>query len=650
MIPNLGLLSLLCAVALSLLLCSVPLVGAYYRRALFMRYAVPLSYGACLFITLSIVLLGYSFAVDDFSLMYVAQHSNSQLPIFFKIAAVWGGHEGSMLFWLFSLSIWTALVACLRDNVDPQINTYVLAILGLIMLGFCLFILLYSNPFVRVFPAAIEGRDLNPMLQDIGLIFHPPLLYLGYVGFAVSFAFAIAALLTGKMDSAVAHWSRTWALAAWICLTGGIILGSWWAYYELGWGGWWFWDPVENASLMPWLLGTALLHALMVTEQRGVFSYWSLLLAIFTFALSLLGTFIVRSGVLTSVHAFAVDPDRGMMLLLLLGLAVLGALTLFALRANTPPSAARFKLFSREISREMLLLLANVLLSVMTLIVLIGTFYPMLFTAFGLGSISVGAPYFNITFVPPALLILLVMGIAPFSRWKSLPAECLKIMVLLAIFAFVIGGVLAFMFDKVYPLVILALILSLWVIFSHLLVLRQLTLPRLSAVLAHIGIAITAIGITLSSYYSTETGVKMAAGSEISLSGYQFHYDETRLLVGANYTAEQAVISVTKNGKTVAQLLPERRHYTVRTMLMSEPGIASGVFHDLYVVMGEKVDKQNANLPSYALRFHYKPFIRWIWAGGLLMMSGAGCALWNQWRRKCRRKINLAENPQSEAV
>ena len=621
MIPDLGLLSLSGALALAILLSIVPLAGIYCRRALLIRYAAPLSYGVCLLITLSISFLGYSFATDDFSVMYVAQHSNSQLPLFFKVAAVWGGHEGSMLFWLFSLSIWTALVAALRSRMDRQINSTVLAILGLIMVGFCLFILLYSNPFERVFPAPMEGRDLNPMLQDIGLIFHPPLLYLGYVGFAVNFAFAIAALLSGRMDAAVAYWSRPWALAAWICLTAGIILGSWWAYYELGWGGWWFWDPVENASLMPWLSGTALLHALIVTEQRGTFSYWSLLLSIFTFALSLLGTFIVRSGVLTSVHAFAVDPDRGIMLLLLLGVAIVGALTLFALRANTQSAVARFSLFSREA----LLLMANVLLSIATLIVLIGTFYPMLFTALGLGSISVGAPYFNSTFVPPVLLILMVMGLSPLSRWKSMAPGQIKWLAALALLALIAGCTTALMFERFYPMVAVALVLSAWVIVSNLTFVRHLSLRRLGVLLAHCGVAVTAIGITLSSYYSTETGVKMGPGSESTLSGYQFHYDETRLLIGPNYTAEQAVIRVTREGKEVTLLMPERRHYTVRTMLMSEPGISWNLLADLYVVMGEKVDKQN-----YALRFHYKPFIRWVWGGGLLMVLGGGCSLWSK--------------------
>ncbi|MBK5074086.1 heme lyase CcmF/NrfE family subunit [Budviciaceae bacterium CWB-B4] len=635
MIPDLGLLSLSGALALAILLSIVPLAGIYCRRALLIRYAAPLSHGVCLLITLSISLLGYSFATDDFSVMYVAQHSNSQLPLFFKVAAVWGGHEGSMLFWLFSLSIWTALVATLRRRMDIQINSTVLAILGLIMVGFCLFILLYSNPFERVFPAPMEGRDLNPMLQDIGLIFHPPLLYLGYVGFAVNFAFAIAALLSGRMDAAVAYWSRPWALAAWICLTAGIILGSWWAYYELGWGGWWFWDPVENASLMPWLLGTALLHALIVTEQRGTFSYWSLLLSIFTFALSLLGTFIVRSGVLTSVHAFAVDPDRGIMLLLLLGVAIVGALTLFALRANTQSAVARFSLFSREA----LLLMANVLLSVATLIVLIGTFYPMLFTALGLGSISVGAPYFNSTFVPPVLLILMVMGISPLSRWKSMASGQIKWLVALALLAVITGCVAALMFDRFYPMVAVALVLSVWVIVSNLTFVRHLSLRRSGVLLAHCGVAVTAIGITLSSYYSTETGVKMGPGGQSTLSGYQFHYDETKLLIGPNYTAEQAVIRVTREGKEVALLMPERRHYTVRTMLMSEPGISWNLLADLYVVMGEKVDKQN-----YALRFHHKPFIRWVWGGGLLMVLGGGCSLWSKRGRKKDNAVICHQN------
>lgn len=630
MIPDLGLLSLLCALALSALLSIVPLVGIYRQRTLLIRYAMPLSYGVCLFTTLSILLLGYCFGTDDFSVLYVAQHSNSQLPLFFKLAAVWGGHEGSMLFWLFSLSVWTALVAALGKKVDILINARVLAILGIIMIGFCLFILLLSNPFERIFPSPLEGRDLNPMLQDVGLIFHPPLLYLGYVGFAVNFAFAIAALLSGKMDAAVAHWSRPWALGAWICLTGGIILGSWWAYYELGWGGWWFWDPVENASLMPWLLGTALLHALVVTEQRGAFSYWSLLLSIFTFALSLLGTFIVRSGVLTSVHAFAVDPGRGIMLLLLLGIAIIGALTLFAFKANTQSSAIRFNLFSREV----FLLLANVLLSIVTLIVLIGTFYPMLFTAFGLGSISVGAPYFNSTFVPPALLILLVMGFSTLSRWKSIPSSSLKKIMIPAGLA-VLGGVLfGLMFERVYPTVILAIALSLWVILGNLVFIQRITLRSLGVLLAHSGVAITAIGITLSSYYSTEVGAKMIPGSESSLSGYTFHYDETRLLVGPNYTAEQAVISVSSQGKAITQLMPERRHYTVRTMMMSEPGISWGLFGDLYVVMGEKVDGD-----YYALRFHYKPFVRWVWGGGLFMMLGGLCALWSKRSKRSSNSV-----------
>ncbi|WP_159567227.1 heme lyase CcmF/NrfE family subunit [Budvicia diplopodorum] len=628
MIPDLGLLSLLCALALSALLSVVPLVGIHRQRALLIRYANPLSYGVCLFVTLSIVLLGYSFGIDDFSLMYVAQHSNSQLPLFFKLAAVWGGHEGSMLFWLFALSVWTALVAAMGRRIDVLINVRVLAVLGIVMVGFCLFILQFSNPFERIFPAPLEGRDLNPMLQDIGLIFHPPLLYLGYVGFAVNFAFAVAALLSGKMDAAVAHWSRPWALAAWVCLTGGIILGSWWAYYELGWGGWWFWDPVENASLMPWLLGTALLHALAVTEQRGAFSYWSLLLSIFTFALSLLGTFIVRSGVLTSVHAFAVDPDRGIMLLMLLGVSVVGALVLFALKVNTQSAAIRFSPFSREV----LLLLANVLLSIVTLIVLIGTFYPMLFTAFGLGAISVGAPYFNSTFVPPALLILFVMGFSTLSRWKSISSSHLK-KVILPVGLAISGGVsFSLMFEPFYPVVMLALTLALWVILGNLMFIQPVTLKRFGVLLAHSGVAITVIGITLSSYYSTEASVKMGPGSEISLGKYTFHYNETRLLVGPNYTAEQAVINVYQRGEIITQLAPERRHYTVRTMMMSEPGISWGLFSDLYAVMGEKVEGD-----YYALRFHYKPFVRWVWGGGLLMMLGGSCALWIKRRGRCTR-------------
>lgn len=633
MIPELGLFSLNIALAFALLLSTVPLIGIYCRRVQLVKQAVSLSYGLFFFVSLSVCLLGYSFAVDDFSLMYVAQHSNSQLPLFFKIAALWGGHEGSMLFWVFSLAMWTAIVAAFNRRIDPLIKARVLAVLAMISVAFCLFILFYSNPFERLFPAALEGRDLNPMLQDIGMIIHPPLLYIGYVGFAVNFAFAVAALLSGRMDAAVASWSRPYALVSWIFLTAGIGLGSWWAYYELGWGGWWFWDPVENASLMPWLLGTALLHALIATERRGIFSCWSLLLSIFTFSLSLLGTFIVRSGVLTSVHAFAVDPNRGIVLLLMLGIAVIGALTLFALRVNIESTPVRFSLFAKET----MLLLANVLLSVATLIVLLGTFYPMAFTLLRLGSISVGAPYFNITFVLPVLLALALMGFASFSRWKIAPQKKL-VNLLLPLVVAAIGGICApLLFNSWQPMVALAVGLALWLLLSGLINTNPLSLRRFGVLLAHGGVAVVVIGATFSSYYTQEISAKMAPGSSVTIERYRFDYQQTRLLIGPNYTAEQATIGISDGQRSLGVLLPERRHYNVRSITMSEPGIKWGLFADFYAVMGEKVD---AN--SYAIRLYYKPFIRWIWAGGVLMILGGIFVLYG-----CRCKDDCSKGNNS---
>lgn len=625
MIPELGLISLLCALALAILLSIVPLVGVYRQRSLVIAYAIPLSYGVCFFVSLAIIILSYAFAIDDFSVLYVAQHSNTQLPLFFKLAAVWGGHEGSMLFWVFSLSIWLALVASCCRWRDRRIHAMVLAILAMIIVGLCLFTLLVSNPFERIFPALAEGRDLNPMLQDIGLIFHPPLLYLGYTGFAINFALACAALLSGRMDAAVARWSRAWALVAWIFLTAGIMLGAGWAYYELGWGGWWFWDPVENASLMPWLLGTALLHSLIATERRGCFSYWSLLLSIFTFSLSLLGTFIVRSGILTSVHAFAIDPGRGVMLLLLLGLATIGPLLLFALKVRVTTSPARFSL----LSRESMLLIANTLFSIAAFIVLLGTFYPMAFSLLGLGSISVGAPYFNATFTVPMAIALIMMGIASVSRWKNTPTNRIKRLLLPMLLALIIGNMAPLLFGQWQLKVAILVTLALWVLTTHIVSINWFSLRRVGISLAHCGVAITVIGSVLSGYYTTEISIKLGPGDHSYLAGYQFTYQKTELLIGDNYTAEQATIlvsdaSVGKVGvndsqPVIAVLQPERRYYNVRAMLMSEPGISSTIVADFYAVMGEKVDTE-----KYAIRLYYKPFIRWIWAGALFMILG-GC-------------------------
>ncbi|MCV3279279.1 MULTISPECIES: heme lyase NrfEFG subunit NrfE [Aeromonas] len=622
MLAELGYLSLLLATGLALLQGLLPWLGLRLASRPLLGCATPLALLVALLLGAALLLLASCFGQDDFTLVYVAQHANSALPLGFKLAAVWGGHEGSMLFFVFALGLWGALVALCSRRVDPLITTRVLAIMGLIVGLFGLYTLIFSSPFDRQFPGPLEGRDLNPMLQDIGLIIHPPLLYLGYVGFAVNFAFAMAALHSGRLDGAVAHWSRPWALGSWVFLTAGIVLGSWWAYYELGWGGWWFWDPVENASLLPWLLGTALLHALVVCEKRGAYGHAVLLLSIFTFSLSLLGTFVVRSGVLTSVHAFAVDPSRGLTLLLLLGLLLTCALTLFALRADIRAPYARFGL----LSKEGLLGAAILLLCVACASVLLGTFYPMVFQSLHLGSLSVGAPYFNTIFVPLALCLMALMTQLPRLRWQHLAAQR-RIKVLLPCLFGLLGGALL---SLAYPeplraswLGLAANVLSLWLMASLLLpllqpvALRELTLNRFGSLLAHLGVAVCALGIAQVSHHSQEGGAVLAAGQPYQLGAFAFRYEGSEPLIGPNYTAERITLSVHQDGKEVARLTPERRHYSVRTMNMNEPGIKWGLLGDLYVVLGEKMGPG-----AYAMRLHYKPLVRWIWFGGLLMMTG----------------------------
>ncbi|MBS4685672.1 heme lyase NrfEFG subunit NrfE [Aeromonas sobria] len=620
MLAELGYLSLLLAAVLSLLQGSLPWLGLRLASPLLLRCAKPLALSNAILLGAALLLLASCFARDDFTVSYVAQHANSALPLGFKLAAVWGGHEGSMLFFVFALGLWGALVALCSKRVDPLITARVLAIMGLIVGLFALYTLIFSSPFDRQFPGPLEGRDLNPMLQDIGLIIHPPLLYLGYVGFAVNFAFAMAALHSGRLDGAVAHWSRPWALGSWVFLTAGIVLGSWWAYYELGWGGWWFWDPVENASLLPWLLGTALLHALVVCEKRGAYGHAVLLLSIFTFALSLLGTFVVRSGVLTSVHAFAVDPSRGLTLLLLLGLLLTCALTLFALRADIRAPYARFGL----LSEEGLLGAAILLLCVACASVLLGTFYPMVFQSLHLGSLSVGAPYFNTIFVPLALCLMGLMTQLPRLRWQQLAAHSRLNSLLPPLFGLLGGGLISLAYLEQGTFSgswsgILANMVSLWLVTSLLLNTpwRELTLNRLGSLLAHLGVAVCALGIAQVSHHSQEGGTVLSAERPYRLGAHEFRYEGSEPVIGPNYTAERITLSVHKNGKEVARLTPERRHYSVRTMNMNEPGIAWGLFGDLYVVLGEKMGPD-----AYTMRLHYKPLVRWIWLGGLLMMAG----------------------------
>ncbi len=639
MLPELGYFSLILAAVAAAFQVGCSLFSELFKRPHYLALNPLLTGVQSLFSLLSFALLAHAFLTDDFTVIYVAQHSNSQLPDFFKFAATWGGHEGSMLFWLAALTLWTGVFCIFADKSDRLFYHRTLAMIGLIALGFMLFILLVSSPFERSFPPPPEGRDLNPMLQDVGLIFHPPLLYLGYVGFAISFAMVVASLVSGCFDAAVARWIRPWTMISWGFLTAGIILGAWWAYYELGWGGWWFWDPVENASLMPWLLGTALVHSLIVSEKRGVFNYWTILLAIFAFALSLLGTFIVRSGVLTSVHAFAVDPDRGMALLILFFSLSFIALALFAFRVNLWQGEVRFLLWSKETA----FLLINGLFAVAASAVLVGTFYPMVFTAMNWGSISVGAPYFNHVFTPLALLLMVAMGIAVVLRWKSVPTKqilwrlyLLPVAVLLAV-----ALTMQTLTQVAYTLQILPTIfisLAIWIILTHLPYLRYMWQIRpLAMRLAHIGFAICVIGAMMNSYYGDEKGVRLKPNESATLAGFSFTYDDYQDVIGANYTAERAIFKIAKENETLAQVTPERRYYDVRTMTMAEVGLYHHFLDDIYIVMGDKF----GNL-EYAFRLHYKPYVRALWLGGIVMVFASLLALFGY--RQANKKAHKQSN------
>ncbi|WP_017221424.1 heme lyase CcmF/NrfE family subunit [Moritella dasanensis] len=624
MIPEIGLFSLILGTLCAILGAAIPLFGIFTKRPHLNRYSWALSYGAFGAVTTSICLLAYSFTLDDFSVTYIAQHSNSQLPFFFKIAAVWGGHEGSLLFWVFSLSLWSAAIAFVNRNHNQAFISRVLIVLSLLTAAFGLFTLLASNPFSRLFPVPMQGRDLHPMLQDVGLIFHPPLLYLGYVGFSGAFAFAVAALTMPDINIPWPQWSRAWTLAAWVMLTGGVALGSWWAYYELGWGGWWFWDPVENASLLPWITGTALLHSLIASEKRQALINWSLLLSIFTFSLSLLGTFVVRSGILTSVHAFAVDPTRGLVLLVILAICVVVPLTLFMLQSGKIKPLRLQSL----VSREVLFLVLNSVLVVATLSVLLGTFYPMIFQVFNLASISVGAPFFNTVFVPLALLCFVLMTIAPFIHWQKTKLEGLKVKLLLVwILAAVVGLLASYLFnDNSSVFVSLVLILCAAMVTSAFV--GGVSIGHLAMTVAHIGVAVTAVGILLVSYNSTEVSAKMSPGSTVELGDLTIHYRATEWLVAANYTAEQALLDVVDADGNIVQLKPQKRHYPVRVMNMSEPAIHSTWLRDIYITMGEKIGRN-----AYAIRIQHKAFINWLWAGSLMMMLGGILAIGQRYER-----------------
>ncbi len=636
MIPEFGHYALILALCIALIQGVLPLVGAHYGRREFLVLARPAAQTTFLLLAIAFVILAWSFYANDFSVLYVAEHSNSQLPVIYRLGAVWGGHEGSLLLWIFLLSTWTILVAQLSKALDEFMVARVIGVLGLVTSGLLLFVLTTSNPFERLLPAAQDGRSLNPLLQDPGLVFHPPMLYMGYVGFSVAFAFAIASLLSGRLDAAWARWSRPWTTAAWVFLTLGIALGSWWAYYELGWGGWWFWDPVENASFIPWLVGTALLHSLAVTEKRGGFKSWTVLLAITAFSLSLLGTFLVRSGVLTSVHAFATDPRRGIFILIFLSLVVGSSLALYAWRAPKNTLGGKFSLSSRET----FILLGNVFLVVSAGSVLLGTLYPLLIDALHLGKISVGPPYFNSVFVPIMIPLLVLMGIGPWTSWKNTDLIIvIKRLWLAGLVAVLAGVVIPLIMGQFTWLAGLGFLLAFWVIASGCLqMIRQARLGKptrsfIGMQLAHLGIAIFVIGVTMVGAYQEEKDVRMLAGETVTVGGYQIQLLGVDKALGPNYQAMRGTFLLTKNGNAQATLYPEKRSYFSSTMPMTEAAIDVGLTRDIYVSLGEELNDK-----AWAVRVYYKPFVDWIWGGCLLMALGGVLAISDKrYRMKLRK-------------
>ncbi|WP_114662930.1 heme lyase CcmF/NrfE family subunit [Polynucleobacter necessarius] len=639
MIPEFGHYALILAFCIALIQGVLPLLGAHYGRRELLVIARPTAQVSFLLIALAFVILAWSFYVNDFSVLYVAEHSNSQLPVIYRLGAVWGGHEGSLLLWIFLLSTWTILVAQLSKALDEFMVARVIGVLGLVTNGLLLFILTTSNPFERLLPAAQDGRSLNPLLQDPGLVFHPPMLYMGYVGFSVAFAFAIASLLSGRLDAAWARWSRPWTTAAWIFLTLGIALGSWWAYCELGWGGWWFWDPVENASFIPWLVGTALLHSLAVTEKRGGFKSWTVLLAITAFSFSLLGTFLVRSGVLTSVHAFATDPRRGIFILILLTIVVGSSLVLYAWRAPKNTLGGKFSLSSREI----FILLGNVFLVVSAGSVLLGTLYPLLIDALHLGKISVGPPYFNSVFVPIMVPLLMLMGIGPLAQWKNTDlGSVIKRLWLAGFIAAVAGIAIPLIMGQFTWLAGLSFLLAFWIIVSGCLqILRQVkqgkpTRSFMGMQFAHLGIAIFVIGITMVGAYQEEKDVRMLAGDTVNVGGYQIKLIDVSKVPGPNYEAMRGTFLLLKNGNAQATLYPEKRNYFSSTMPMTEAAIDAGLTRDIYVSLGEELGDR-----SWAVRVYYKPFVDWIWGGCLFMALGGILAISDKrYRMKLKKAVS----------
>ncbi len=650
MMPEIGNFLLCLALGISLLLSIYPQWGASRQDRRMMALARPLSWALFFTILASFLVLIYAFVVNDFTVMYVANNSNSQLPVWYRVAATWGAHEGSLLLWVLLMSGWTFAVALLSRGMPQDSVARVLAVMGMINFGFLLFILLTSNPFTRTLPDfPIDGRDLNPLLQDIGLIFHPPLLYMGYVGFSVAFAFAIASLMAGRLDTAWARWSRPWTQAAWVFLTIGIVLGSGWAYYELGWGGWWFWDPVENASFMPWLVGTALMHSLAVTEKRGSFKAWTVLLAITAFSLCLLGTFLVRSGVLVSVHSFASDPARGMFILAFLVIVIGGSLLLYAVQGSKVRSRVNNELWSRE----SFLLGNNVLLVAAMLVMLLGTLLPLVHKQLGLGSISIGEPFFNTLFTALMAPFALMLGIGPLVRWRRDEAHKLRNRLLVALVVTIALSLLLpwLLQDRIEAMTVVGLLMAIWVFVLALMEVHERATHRHSfwrglgklprshwgMVLGHVGLAVTVVGIAFSQSYSIERDVRMKSGDSVEIHDYKFTFRDVYDVTGPNYTGGVGIIGVTRNGKPEAILKAEKRFYNSSRMMMTEAAIDGGLTRDLYAALGEELDDG-----SWAVRLYYKPFVRWIWYGGMLMaLGGILCMLDPRYR--LRKQLQESE-------
>lgn len=651
MIAEIGHFALILSLALAVLLSVLPLVGASKNNHVLMNAARPLSIGMFLMLALSFGILLWAFYTNDFTLQYVASNSNSQLPWYYRLTAVWGAHEGSLLLWVLIQAAWTLAVATLSRGMPQESVARVLAVMGLISVGFLLFIIVTSNPFTRTLPYfPVDGRDLNPLLQDPGLIIHPPMLYMGYVGFSVAFSFAIASLMTGRLDTAWARWSRPWTTAAWLFLTLGIALGSWWAYYELGWGGWWFWDPVENASFMPWLAGTALMHSLAVTEKRGTFKAWTVLLAISAFSLSLLGTFLVRSGILVSVHAFASDPARGMFILAFLVFVIGGSLLLFALKGSSVRVRGNFEL----VSRENALLANNVLLIAALVVVLIGTLLPLVHKQLGLGSVSIGAPFFNTLFAWLMVPFAFLLGIGPLIRWKrDNLSKLIKPMLISGVISLLLGALIVQLTTEHFSaMAYMGWVMALWIVCLHGVELYERATHRhtffegigklqrshWSMMLGHMGLAVTIIGIAMVQNYSIERDVRLAPGEHFKMQQYEFYFKGLRDKDGPNYDGYIADFEITHHGKYLNTLHAEKRFYRTARSMMTEAAIDRGLTRDLYIAMGERLDDNNA----WAVRIYYKPFVRWIWAGALLMAIGGALAISD-------KRYRFRKNSQQEA-